>query len=89
MHGSEWEGVKVTSLSTPNKTKQGTQSQKRQTGNLNDSLTIAFRVKAVATPSFGNHKPRIEAGNGRREVEPTTRCDHCQPSMIRETECSA
>ncbi|MDF2210252.1 hypothetical protein L1F28_32535 [Arthrospira platensis NCB002] len=47
------------------------------------------RVKAIATPSFGNHKPRIEAGNGRREVEPTTRCDHCQPSMIRETECSA
>ncbi|MET0115609.1 MAG: hypothetical protein ABWU13_25510, partial [Limnospira maxima] len=47
------------------------------------------RVKAVATPSFRNHKSGIEAGNGRRDVEPTTRCDHCQPSMIRETECLA
>ncbi|MDF2213295.1 hypothetical protein L1F28_32435 [Arthrospira platensis NCB002] len=43
----------------------------------------------TATPSFGNHKPRIEAGNGRRKVEPTTIGDHCQPSMIRETECPA
>ncbi|MET0115496.1 MAG: hypothetical protein ABWU13_24750 [Limnospira maxima] len=47
------------------------------------------RVKAVATPSFRNHKSGIEAGNGRRDVEPTTICDHCQPSMIRETECPA
>ncbi|WP_410245910.1 hypothetical protein [Arthrospira sp. PCC 8006] len=50
---------------------------------------MEMRVTAIATPSFGNHNPRIEAGNGRREVEPTTRCDHCQPSMIRETECPA
>ncbi|MDT9272935.1 MAG: hypothetical protein P5672_26495, partial [Limnospira sp. PMC 1234.20] len=26
----------------------------------------------------------IEAGNGRREVEPTTKSDHCQPSMTKE-----
>ncbi|EDZ95002.1 hypothetical protein H4N54_18920 [Limnospira fusiformis KN01] len=43
---------------------------------------------AIATPNFGIHTP-VEAGNGRREVEPTTRSDHCQLSMIRETECPA
>ncbi|WP_162270037.1 hypothetical protein [Arthrospira platensis] len=63
-----------------------------------NSLKYGFEVESgkvtslstiTATPSFGNHNPRIEAGNGRREVEPTTKCDHCQPSMIRETECPA
>ncbi|MBD2671991.1 hypothetical protein H6G70_24050 [Arthrospira platensis FACHB-439] len=48
-----------------------------------------LRVTAVATPSFKVHTRQTEAGNGRREVEPTTRGDHCQPSMIRETECPA
>ncbi|MBD2573076.1 MULTISPECIES: hypothetical protein [Arthrospira] len=46
-----------------------------------------LRVTAVATPSFKAHTRQIEAGNGRREVEPTTIRDHCQSSMIRETEC--
>ncbi len=42
------------------------------------------RVTAIATPSFRIHNPGIEAGNGRREVEPTTKNDHCQPSMTKE-----
>ncbi|WP_434221608.1 hypothetical protein [Limnospira platensis] len=45
---------------------------------------MKLRVTAIATPNFGNHNPRIEAGNGRPEVEPTTICDHCQPSMTKE-----
>ncbi|MDF2212687.1 hypothetical protein L1F28_29130 [Arthrospira platensis NCB002] len=48
------------------------------------------RVTAIATPNFGNHNPRIEAGNGRlRGVTQHQNRDHCQPSMIRETECPA
>ncbi|MDT9257709.1 MAG: hypothetical protein P5686_26490, partial [Limnospira sp. PMC 1254.20] len=55
--------------------------------NPNNLVHSLLWVKAIATPSFGNHNSGIEAGNGRREVEHTTKSDHCQPSMIRETEC--
>ncbi|WP_202070228.1 hypothetical protein [Limnospira platensis] len=55
-----------------------------QHGGLKPLGRLWERVTAIATPSFRIHNPGIEAGNGRREVEPTTKNDHCQPSMTKE-----
>ncbi|MET0099929.1 hypothetical protein, partial [Limnospira platensis] len=50
---------------------------------------VRLRVTAVATPNLRIHTQRVEAGNGRRNKGTYPSLDHCQPSMIRETECPA
>lgn len=54
------------SQSLDNQVRQGAQGQ-------NELSNQGVRATAIATPSFRTHKPGIEAGNGRREVEPTTK----------------